>query len=227
MPFTFLHCNCKDRWKWKIIFLFPIYLVFFPILSYSQNTDLAERHYPIVEVRPGDHCIVSGKPLGSDDICLLVDGRRVPMKKEALNIFLDNKEKYFSKFQPKSALFTEDTKNTKALSMIWFFMGIYVIIGLIFAAITSHTAVTKGFKPIPWFFAGFLLNAFGYLFIITKQSITPEKVPEGLKKIPLTLAPTICQHCGNGNHPSATNCSNCGSMLDPLVKSEIERLKTD
>ena len=115
---------------------------------------LLKKITPRVEVRPGDHCTVSGKPLGPGDVCLLVDGRRVPLKKEAVDIFLNNQEKYFSKLQPKSALFTESMGNSKSLSINWFIFGIYILVGLIFAALTSHTAVGKGLKPIPWFFTG-------------------------------------------------------------------------
>ena len=118
---------------------------------------------------PEDHCTVSGELLGPNDVCLLVDGRRVPVKKEAVNIFLNNQEKYFSKLQPKSALFTESMGVAKNLSIGWFIFGIYVLIGLLFAALTSHAAVGKGLKPIPWFFIGLFFNAFGYLAVLNEK----------------------------------------------------------
>ncbi len=57
----------------------------------EQGVTSSTLEYTVVEVRPGDHCVVSGKPLGPDDICLLINGRRVPLKKEALKIFLEEK----------------------------------------------------------------------------------------------------------------------------------------
>ena len=128
MPLNF----CNKRYLWQT-FIF-IFLIFLTTPSFSQYTAPIEDNYPRVEVRPGDHCTVSGKRLGPGDVCLLVDGRRVPLKKEAVNIFLNNQEKYFSKLQPKSALFTEDMGQPYSLSLGWFIFGIYVLIGLLFAA---------------------------------------------------------------------------------------------
>ena len=192
--------------------------------SYSQYIAPIEDSYPRVDVRPGDHCTVSGKPLGPDDVCLLVDGRRVPLKKEAVNIFLNNQDKYFSKLQPRSALFTENMGQPKNLSMGWFIFGIYILLGLFFAALTSHAAVGKGLKPIPWFFIGLLFIAFGYLAVLTKKSETTADIPDGLVKVPLTSSPSTCPGCGYQNHPSAKNCSGCGIPLEPKGSSELEKL---
>lgn len=208
-----------------------IALGLFLILSFFLALPLASQEmselsgYTQTEVRPGDYCIVSSKPLGPNDICLLVNGRRVPLKREAVDIFLKNPEKYFSKLQPKSALFAEDMGVDKSLSLGWFIFGIYVLVGLVFAAFTSHTAVAKGLSPIPWFFAGLFLNAFGYLAILTKKPgeiIT--NVPSGFRKVPLTKDPSACSSCGHENHPSAKNCSNCGIALIPKAVSETEKL---
>ena len=218
MPLNFL--NNKYFWQIPILIIFITYIT----PSYSQYTAPIKDNYPRVEVRPGDHCLVSGKPLGPNDVCLLVDGRRVPLKKEAVNIFLNNQEKYFSKLQPRSALFTESMANPTSLSMGWFLFGIYVLIGLIFAALTSHAAVGKGLRPIPWFFVGLLFNALGYLAVLTKKSQATGNIPEGFAKVPLTSAPSVCQSCGYENHPSAKNCSSCGTGLSPETSSEVEKL---
>lgn len=211
-----------NKYFWQIFFL--IFFVFFLSPSYSQYTAPIKDNYPRVDVHPGDHCTISGQPLTPDDIALLVDGRRVPLKKDAVEIFLNNQEKYFSKLQPKSALFTEDMGQPKSLSLGWFLLGIYVFIGLIFAALTSHAAVGKGLKPIPWFFIGLLFNALGYLAVITKKSEAIGNIPEGFKKVPLTSAPSICPSCGYENHPSAKNCSICGTWLSPQTTSEVDKL---
>lgn len=200
-------------------------LSFFLVLPVASQERSEIYGYPTVEVRPGDHCLVSGHPLGPNDVCLLINGRRVPLKKEAVDIFLKNPEKYFSKLQPKSALFTEEMGESKSLSLGWFIFGIYVLVGLIFAALTSHTSVAKGLSPIPWFFAGLFLNVFGYLAILTKKpGEIATNVPSGLRKVPLTDDPSACSSCGHENHPSAKNCSNCGIALTPKAVSETEKL---
>lgn len=192
-------------------------------ISYSQQ-QTKKLDYKFTEVIEGDHCTVSGHELSKDDIALLVQGRRVPLKKEALDIFLENPEKYFSKLQAKSALFTEDMKNSKNLSYNWFLFGIYVLIGLIFAALSSHKAVAKGLKPVPWFFGGLFFNAFAYLAILTKNSKAKGDIPPGLTKVPLTSKPSECPACGYQNHPTAKICSSCGNNLKSELKSETEIL---
>ena len=212
--------NYFNKTVFRIFFI--IFLITFISPSYSQYNAPIEDNYPRVEVRPGDHCTVSGEALGPGDVCLLVDGRRVPLKKEAVDIFLNNQQKYFSKLQPKSALFTESMGTSKNLSMGWFIFGIYLLVGLFFAALTSHTAVGKGLKPIPWFFIGLLFNAFGYLAVLMNKSEATAYVPAGFAKVPLTSAPALCPGCGYENHPTAKNCSSCGKALNPQDKSEID-----
>lgn len=216
MPIKLISNNYFRQTLLLIIFVLPA------ATTYSQYTAPELDNYPRVEVRPGDHCTVSGELLGPNDVCLLVDGRRVPLKKEAVNIFLNNQEKYFSKLQPKSALFTESMGVAKNLSIGWFIFGIYVLIGLLFAALTSHAAVGKGLKPIPWFFIGLFFNAFGYLAVLMKKSEAVSAVPAGFAKVPLTSAPAVCPGCGYENHPSAKSCSGCGTALNPQDKSEID-----
>ncbi len=207
-------------------FLTGVFLLVFCslFLYHPQKASCVENPYPVVEVHSGDRCVVSGLSLDHDDIVLLVKGRRVPMKKEALSIFLDSRDKYFSKFEPKGALFTEDITLSERLSMGWFVFGIYVLIGLVFGAITSHCAVEKGLKPIPWFFSGFFLNIFGYIVVAVKRSEAHGEIPRGLEKVPLTMEPNVCRSCGHQNHPSAKNCSGCSTVLSPCTTSEIERL---
>lgn len=193
-------------------------------IAIGQEVASDTLEYAEVKVLPGEHCLVSGKPLGPDDICIIVRGRRVPLKKEALGIFLQNPEKYFAGLQPKGALYSEELQPGKTLSLGWFYFGLYVFLGLLFAALTSHTAVAKGLSPIPWFFAGLLVNAFGYLAILTQKSGEVAEVPKGLRKVPLTAPPIICLECGNENHPAAKKCLDCGHPLSPKSESEVDRV---
>lgn len=221
MSLKYNHPIFKSALYILIISLFII--IYFSSESISQE-QTNELEYSFTEVREGDHCTVSGHELYQDDIALIVQGRRVPLKKEALDIFLDNPEKYFSKLQAKSALFTEDMNDNKNLSYGWFLFGVYVLIGLIFAALCSHIAVAKALKPIPWFFAGLILNALAYLFLLTKKSKATENIPDGLSKVPLTSDPSRCPVCNYENHPSAKSCSSCGTKLESDTKSETEIL---
>jgi len=218
VPFNILNFNNS--------FLAGVLLLMFCFLFlyHPQKANCVENPYPVVEVHTGDRCVVSGLSLDHDDIVLLVKGRRVPMKKEALSIFLDSRDKYFSKFEPKGALFTEDITLSERLSMGWFVFGIYVLIGLVFGAITSHCAVEKGLKPVPWFLSGFFLNIFGYIVVAVKRSEAHGEIPKGFGKIPLTVEPNVCRGCGHENHPSAKSCSSCSTALNPRTTSEIERL---
>lgn len=201
------------------LFIIP----YFSPESISQE-QTKELEYSFTEVREGDHCTVSGHELYQDDIALIVQGRRVPLKKEALDIFLSSPEKYFSKLQAKSALFTEDMNDNKNLSYGWFLFGVYVLIGLIFAALCSHIAIAKGLKPVPWFFAGLLLCVIAYFILVMKKSESRENIPDGLRKVPLTYDPSSCPICKNLNHPSAKNCSSCGAELKSSRISETEIL---
>jgi len=218
MPLNFFY----NRPLFKIFFI--IFFTSFITPSFAQYNAPIEDDYPRVEIRPGDHCTVSGEPLGPGDVCLLVDGRRVPLKKEAVNIFLNNQQKYFSKLQPRSALFTESMGVSKNLSMGWFIFGIYFLVGLFFAALTSHAAVAKGLKPIPWFFIGLAFNAFGYLAVLIQKSVAKGEIPSGFGKVPLTSSPAICSACGYENHPSAKSCLDCGIKLNPENSSEIDMI---
>lgn len=212
----------KNKYCFSLLTL--VFFVFFLSPAFSQYTAPIEDNYPRVPVRPGDHCTVSGKPLGPEDVCLLVDGRRVPLKKEAVKIFLNNQKEYFSKMQPKSALFTEEMGKPRILSMSWFIFGIYMLVGLFFAALTSHIAVGKGLKPIPWFFIGLVFSVLGFLVVQTRKSEARGFIPHGFKKVPLTVKPSICPSCGYENHPSARICSQCGIDLTPETESEVDIL---
>ena len=199
------------------------------ILIYSHFTALADVSYQYGTVRPGkDRCTVSKELLNSDDVCLIVRGRRVPLKKEAVDIFLNNPEKYFASLQPKSALFTEDMREKQVLSSLWFWLGIYVIIGLVSAAITAHKAVERGIRPSTWFFVGLLLSVLGIIIVtlLTKPSENLGNIPKGLAKVPLTSAPSVCAGCGYENHPSAKTCLMCKNPLQPNTISDIEKLKS-
>ena len=102
-----------------------------------------------------------------------------------------------------------------------------MLVGLIFAAATAHLAVRKALPPTPWFFAGLLLNAVGYLILLTRPPGDPHAfptgIPGGLRKVPLTYNSAVCPCCGAPLHPAARNCRCCGSEVTPSFESEARR----
>ncbi|RMD95267.1 MAG: hypothetical protein D6813_00655 [Calditrichaeota bacterium] len=206
---------------WGMMIGVILYVTWNVLAMQKAKQDTLE--YTIVKVLPGDRCIVSGKKLGPDDICLEIRGRRIPLKREALEIFLRDPEKYFAKVQPRGALFTEELKESASLSLGWFFFGLYVLAGLIFAAITAQTAVGKGLPPLRWFFAGLVVNVVAFLIVFCKRRDKNVHVPKGLRKVPSTAEPVPCPGCGSQNHPAAEKCLDCGHPLTPKTQSEVNR----
>jgi len=193
-------------------------------LERPQQDVFSDVSYTIEKVEPGDRCLVSGMPLNENDIVISVLGRRVPLKKQALDIFLASPDKYFAKLQPKSALFTEDMPNKKRASYKLFYFGIYVFLGLIFAALSAHLAVNKGLAPYPWFFAGLATNVFGYFALLAVKSRPTNSDDSGFVNPSPTTTPMICPHCGFENHPLAKKCSGCSTDFMSDEKSETERI---
>ncbi len=112
------------------------------------------------------------------------------------------------------------------MSSIWFWVGLYVLAGLVFGALSAHRALQTGNRALLWFFVGFLFALPGYLLLLTrpKQKMsTPAGVPAGLKKIGTTYEAQPCPGCGEMNHPAASECIGCGGKLTPRVASEVER----
>ena len=179
--------------------------------------------------RKGERCMVCGAKLDSDDVALIVRGRRVPLDQSMVKHFMDNPEKYFNQKQPKSVLFQEELGAPEGvalggISWGWFLFGSYVLVALLFAGLSGYVAVSKGLEPIRHFFIGFIFSVFGFLYVLTRPSRTQAgEVPAGLVKVPSTAAPVVCPHCGHTNHPSARNCSACKAKLEPLAQSEVSR----
>lgn len=179
------------------------------------------------EVRTGDRCVVSGELLDPDDFVVEIRGRRIPVKAHCYEDFWKNPDKYFTGIQPRGALFNEDMHTVPRLNLAWFFFGLYVLAALIFAAVTSHAAVSRGLAPVPWFFIGLAGTAFGYLAVLARKSEDVTLVPSGFRKVPATRAPVRCEACGNENHPAAKKCLGCGKTLAPAVASEVDRARRD
>lgn len=202
------------------------YFLFLCLLGCFCAAAASNEDYPKDRVKPGDVCAVSGQTLNPqepDDVVLIVNGRRIPLKGHCVKDFLLDQERYFRKLSPKAALFTEEMDQPKELSLVWFYFGLYVLLGFVFAAITSQAAVQKGFPPAPWFFAGLLANILGYLAIRSRKPGVVPDFPKGVHKVHLTADPILCPDCGNENHPAARKCLECRHPLSPTSESEVTR----
>jgi hypothetical protein len=129
--------------------------------------------------------------------------------------------------RPRGGLFSEQGPSGQPLSLGWFALGLYVLVGLIFAGAAAHLAVQKARPPVAWFLVGFLLNAVGYLILLTRppgaEKEPPAAIPHGLHKMPLTCDHRRCPACGAYNHPAASYCPTCGAQMQPGIQSEAAR----
>lgn len=180
----------------------------------------------LVPPEAGERCLLCNQPIHKGDLVYLVQGQRVPIHLEGCNDkFLAQPQHWLAQLKPRGA-FLGAGGEQRALSDAWFFVGFYVLLGLIFAALCAHQALHMGRSPFGWFAVGLLFNAFGYLFLLTWPKLevrAPAGVPRGLGKIPVTYAPQTCPMCGAANHPSAIACIDCGAKLSPAVDSEVTR----
>ena len=185
--------------------------------------------YSRVPAKNSELCTVCGAELTSEDVALIVRGRRIPLCQADVETFLSNQERYFSNRQPKSALFQEDLSAAQGtaqggISQGWFLFGLLVLSALIFGGLSGYRALSMGLPPLAPFFIGFFLNLPGYLYVISRPATQDHlKVPRGLVKVPETVAPAPCPACGEVNHPTARQCLGCGQELHPSQQSEVTR----
>jgi hypothetical protein len=193
---------------------------------------------PRIRVHPGEICIVCNNPVGPDDSVYLVQGQRVPMHAGEERVFFSNPRNYLRRLKPMGgALLGADSNqpgmangagnDQPSVSRVLIYGGLYVLLGLVFAAICAHRALHTGHSPGVWFGLGVVLNVFAYFLLLTRpkrQVRAPAGVPAGLGKIAATHAPQRCPKCGASNHPSAAQCLACGASLSPGVESEVRRV---
>lgn len=180
-----------------------------------------------VAARAGEICASCNTPIGEHDAVYQVHGQRVPVH---LNGVCDANLRarpgaIVAQLRPRGA-FLGAVSEAPQLSAAWFLVGLYVLTGLLFAAVCAHRALHAGQSPVRWFFAGLVFNAPGYLALLTRPKrpvAAPAGIPRGLGKISSTYAPEVCA-CGAENHPAAKVCSGCGGTLAPRAESEAARV---
>ncbi len=179
-----------------------------------------------VKAKPGEICLLCNKPLGDGDVVYLVHGQRVPVHLDlCLPELREHTEHWLAQLQPRGAFLGAERSRTPP-SGVWFFAGVYILLCLLFAAMSAHHALHAGYSPVAWFGIGLLLNALGYLWLLTRprrEVAAPAGVPRGLRKIAATYAPQPCPGCGSRNHPAATQCAGCGGRLEPKIASEVAK----
>src|SRR5512145_700931 len=123
-------------------------LFLFATVVYADEPQLQSR-YPTVAAEVGERCIVCGMPLSSNDIAIILKGRRLPVMKGMVASVLKNPEIYFKNKQARGALFQEDFQAPSGavqagVNLSWFLGGLYVLSSLAFGALGAVAAVSKG-----------------------------------------------------------------------------------
>jgi hypothetical protein len=138
--------------------------------------------YSTVPAKVGECCTVCGTPLNEEDVAVIMKGRRFPVDKSMLEVFLRNPQPYFRNQQLKSALFQEELEAPDGISQSgigrgWFLLGLWVLTALLCGGLSGYAAPTKGLPPLACFVAGFAFNALGFLYVLARASRTSQQVP--------------------------------------------------
>lgn len=177
----------------------------------------------------GEVCLVCRQQIyGKDVVELRCEGRTFHVAAGMMSDFEGDPERYFADLQARSGLFDERAvRNASAASRLmspWLIAGLYIVLGLVFAALCGYLALGRGHAPLPWFFAGLVGNIAAFGVLLASPTGPNAAAPPGLVKVPVTQAPMACPECGAPNHPAAKVCSVCGTTLTPSVEAETARL---
>lgn len=181
--------------------------------------------------KPGEYCSLCYESLQAGDLIYVIYGQRVGVHAGSEDEdFRADPKKWIAHLRPGGAfLGVEGALDTpqQALSDVWFAVGFYVLLGLVFGALCAHKAFHSGYPPGRWFAMGLVLNVPAYIVLALKpkRALTAVAgIPSGLRKIATTYDPVACPGCGQTNHPSAGKCLGCGGPLEPRTVSEVEKV---
>jgi hypothetical protein len=182
-----------------------------------------------VPPKPGDVCLIDGKKLRpGDPVYLIVNGYRIPLHwPDCYFKFTASPREWLSRLEPGGGAFLGSEVGSVGGDRMWIWIGLYVLCGLIFAGICSQRSLEAGYTPASGFALGFFLNVVGYLILTRRPrrpAQMPDGIPAGLRKIHATYSPQTCPVCGFPNHPAATACTHCGTVLTARVVSEVVKV---
>ncbi len=186
-----------------------------------------EQGLTILERRQGqgEQCLVCGQGIhGKEIVEVRYKGRTFHIAAGMLEEFVATPETYFRNLEPRSGLFDEQAMPLATMSKGWLYLGLYVVIGLVFAALCGYLAIGRGLAPLPWFFAGLAGNVAALVLLLLTPRGDPKGVPAGLAKVNLTALPRQCPACSAMNHPAAAACSACDGHLQPMGQPETARV---
>lgn len=202
--------------------LFSSFFLLFGSVALSGQESKPEIRGPY-PARPGETCVVCNGVTTEADVAYVVNGQRVAVKKEFEQEFLAEPERFMRRYRPESMLFTASMPAESNWTL--FLAATYVLLGLLFGGLCAQQAMAKGYPGARWFFYGLCANVIAWLLLKSKPPVHPVALPEGLAKLPSTLAPAACPICGRPNHPGARSCSACGAALSNSIVSEAESVK--
>ncbi len=185
--------------------------------------------WEMLEERPadGEQCIVCRQAIHEGEIIeVRYKGRTFHVAASMLEKFEADPDRYFHTLQARAALFDEAAMETPPMRTGWLMFGVYVLVGLVCGAGCSYIALNRGLPARGWFFAGLFVNVAALAAILMTKPVADGALappPPGLAKIPATLTPRACPHCGHTDHPSASICSSCAQTLEPAVEPETAR----
>jgi len=174
--------------------------------------------------RNGETCAVCNMPVTDKDVAYLVDGQRVAVMETMQEEFLQNPLLYVTKFRPEGMVFSARQSGSLNSGYLW--LGMYVLVGLLFGGACAHVAMTKGLPSWRWFFLGFFFSVPACLAVAARQTaVDAPAVPEGLGKIPVTRDPVAAavrsrgDFGGGSSRPSAmrkSSWSRCDKSVAPM-----------
>jgi hypothetical protein len=191
-----------------------------PVVDETFKTEVTPRRHEV--------CLGCLKAIGPGDKVYLVEGQRVPVHVgHCDDVVRADPQRFLSILKPRGGLFGGETAPRVPATDLWLFLGMYVVLGLVFSAVCAHRALNSGRRPVRWFFAGLFFNAAGYLALLTRAAapVVPSRYA-GMTKIPSTAEPEPCPACGEANHPTAARCQSCGGALRPAGLSEVAKTRS-
>ena len=166
--------------------------------------------------REGETCAVCNTRLSRDDVAFLIDGQRLAVMREMREALLGEPLTYLARYKPEGMMFSGERRD--GVAGVYFWLGAWVLAGLLFGGLNAHMALGRGLAPAMWFALGFVFTAPASLALWRRPRSASSM--GGLKRIGSTRHPVDCPACGASNHPAANACSSCRAPMVPSANSE-------